>query len=43
MAMLYGQIIFKEMENVRVAFEILPDGKKAPIGHNFCDVTWYST
>ena len=27
--------IFEEMENVRVAFEILQDGKKVPIGHQF--------
>ena len=25
----------KEIENVRVAFKILPDGTKAPIGHQF--------
>ena len=25
----------KEMENVRVAFEVLPDGKSVPIGHQF--------
>ena len=27
--------ISKEMENVRVAFEVLPDGKAASIGHQF--------
>ena len=25
----------KEMENVRVAFEVIPNGTKAPIGHHF--------
>ena len=25
----------KEMENVRVAFKILPEGTRAPIGHQF--------
>ena len=25
----------KEIENVRVAFEVLPDGKSVPIGHQF--------
>ena len=34
--------ISKEMENVRVAFEVLPDGKPVPIGHSLCDVIWYS-
>ena len=27
--------IYKEMENVRVAFEVLPDGESIPIGHQF--------
>ena len=30
---LSAEAISKELENVRVAFEILPDGKKEPIGH----------
>ena len=27
--------ISKEMENVRVIFEVLSDGKSTPIGHQF--------
>ena len=27
--------ISKEMENVRVAFEVLPDRKSVPVGHQF--------
>ena len=27
--------IYKEMGNVRVAFEVLPDGESIPIGHQF--------
>ena len=27
--------ISQEMDNVRVAFKVLPDGKKAPIGSQF--------
>ena len=30
---LWADAIPKEMENVRVAFEVLPDGKSVPIGH----------
>ena len=30
---LWADVISKEMENVRVAFEILSDGKSTPIGH----------
>ena len=30
---LWADTISKEMENVRVAFEVVPDGKEAPIGH----------
>ena len=30
---LWADAISKEMENVRVAFGVSPDGKKAPIGH----------
>ena len=29
---LWADAISKEMENVRVAFEVLPDGKSVPIG-----------
>ena len=32
---LWANAISKEMENVRVAFEILPDGESLPIGHQF--------
>ena len=32
---LWADAISKEMENVRVAFEVLPDGKSVPIGHQF--------
>ena len=32
---LWVDTISKELENCRVVFEILPDGKKAPIGHQF--------
>ena len=32
---LWADAISKEMENVRVAFEALPDGKPVPIGHQF--------
>ena len=32
---LWADAISKEMENVRVAFEVLPDGKPVPIGHQF--------
>ena len=32
---LWADAITKEMENVRVAFEVLPDGKSVPIGHQF--------
>ena len=32
---LWANAISKEMENVRVAFEVLPDGKPVPIGHQF--------
>ena len=31
----WADAISKELENVRVALEILPDGKKVPIGHQF--------
>ena len=30
---LWADEIFKELENVRVTFEILPDGEKEAIGH----------
>ena len=30
---LWADTTYKEMENVRVSFEILPDGKSVPIGH----------
>ena len=32
---LWADAISKEIENVRVAFEVLPDGKSVPIGHQF--------
>ena len=32
---LWTEVISKEMENVKVAFEVLPDGKSVPIGHQF--------
>ena len=32
---LRADAISKEMENVRVAFEVIPDGKSVPIGHQF--------
>ena len=32
---LWADAISKEMESVRVAFEVLPDGKSVPIGHQF--------
>ena len=32
---LWADAISKEMVNVRVAFEVLPDGKSVPIGHQF--------
>ena len=32
---LWADAKFKEMENVRVAFEVLPDGKSGPIGNQF--------
>ena len=32
---LWADAISKEMENVRVAFEVLPGGKSVPIGHQF--------
>ena len=32
---LWADAISKEMENARVAFEVLPDGKSVPIGHQF--------
>ena len=32
---LWADAISKEMENVRVAFKVLPDGKSVPIGHQF--------
>mgnify|MGYP006191742737 CR=1 FL=1 len=30
---LWADAISKELENLRVAFEVLPDGKSVPIGH----------
>ena len=32
---LWADAISKEMENVRVAFKILPDRKSVPVGHLF--------
>ena len=32
---LWAHAISKEMENVRVAFEVLPNRKSVPIGHQF--------
>ena len=33
----WGNAIAKEMKTVMVAFEILPDGSKAPVGHTYLD------
>ena len=30
---LWASVVSKEMENVRVAFEVLPDGRPVPTGH----------
>ena len=35
---LLGDAISKVLENLKVVFEILPDGKKVPIGHQ---CMWY--
>ena len=32
---LWADAVSKEMENVRLAFKVLPDGKSVPIGHQF--------
>ena len=32
---LWADAISKEMKNIRVAFEVLPDGKSVPINHQF--------
>ena len=32
---LQGDAISEEMENIRVAFKVSPDGKSVPIGHQF--------
>ena len=32
---LWADVIAKEMENVRAAFDISPNGKTLPIGHQF--------
>ena len=32
---MWADAISKEMDNVRVAFEVLPDRKSLPIGHQF--------
>ena len=32
---LWAYAISKEMENIRVAFEVLPDGNSVPKGHQF--------
>ena len=32
---LWADAISKEMENIRVAFKVLTDGKPVPIGHKF--------
>ena len=32
---LWADVISKEKENVRVAFEVLPDEKSVPIAHQF--------
>ena len=34
---LWVDAISNEMESVRVAFEVLPDGKSAPLATNLCD------
>ena len=38
---LWADAISKEMENVRVAFEVLPDGKSVSIATRLCNATWY--
>ena len=35
MAIPYGQMEYQKIENIRVAFDILSDGKKAHIGQQF--------
>ena len=35
MAIPYGQMQYPKKKNVRVAFEVLPNGKSVPIGHQF--------
>ena len=37
---LWADAISKEMENFKVIFEVLPDGKSVSIGHQFCDAIW---
>ena len=32
---LWADAISKEMESIKVAFKVLPDGKPMPIGHQF--------
>ena len=34
---LWADAISKEMENVRMAFKVLPDGKPVPIGYQFVE------
>ena len=40
---IWADAISKAMENVRVAFKVLPDGKSVPIGHQFvqCHMVFY--
>ena len=40
---LWVDAISKDLENITVAFEILPAGKKAPIGHQLmqCHMVFY--
>ena len=35
--------ITKEIENIRVAFKILPDGDESPVVSSLCCITWYLT
>ena len=39
---LWADATCKEEKNVKVAFEVLLDGKKAPSGHQLCNTTCYS-
>ena len=38
---LWADALFKEMENVRVKFDILSDGSHYPLATNLCNAIWY--